>query len=93
MDNYTNKEDGAGVSPLYTNKFKEKPGVAIFKDLLYNKWRTKGATATTDKNGKGMVSGFYGDYDVTVTVKGQVVKTQMTAFHKGYENVLTITLD
>ena len=93
VDNYTNKEDGAGVSPLYTNKFKEKPGVAIFKDLLYNKWWTKGATAITDAGGMGTINGYYGDYDITVTVNGKQVKTQMAAFHKGYENVLTITLD
>lgn len=93
VNNYTNKEDGAGVSPLYTRQFQEKPGVAIFKDLLYNKWWTKGATAITDAGGMGTINGYYGDYDITVTVNGKQVKTQMAAFHKGYENVLTITLD
>lgn len=92
-DNYQNKEDGAGVSPLYTNQFKEKPGLAIFKDLLYNKWWTKGASDTTDQNGTATVNGYYGDYDITVTVGGEKVKTEMAAFHKGYENVLTITVD
>ena len=61
--------------------------------MLYNKWWTKGATAVTDENGRGTVRGFYGDYDISVTVGGKEVKTAMAAFHKGYENILTITVD
>lgn len=92
VNNYQNKEDGAGVSPLYTNSFKEKPGAAIFKDLLYNKWWTRGAKATTNASGRGTVNGYFGDYDVTVKVGGKE-KTVMAAFHKGYENVLEITVE
>ena len=46
----------------------------------------------TDKDGEGSIRGFYGDYDVTVNVGGEE-KTVSAAFHKGYENVLTITVD
>lgn len=94
---YLNKEQngerGGGVSPFFGSFFEEKPGLEIYQDLLYNKWWTRNATATTDSNGKSTVKGFYGDYDITVKVNGQTVKTDMAAFHKGYENVLKITLD
>ena len=38
---------------------------------------------------------FFGvkDSAVTVSVGGKEVKKVMAAFHKGYDNVLTITLD
>lgn len=84
---------GAGVAPLYTYWFVEKPGLKVYQDLLYNKWWTRGATTTTNQNGEGTVNGYYGDYDITVTVDGKKVKTEMAAFHKGYENILTITID
>ena len=51
--------------------------------------RKREMTKTKTKKYKG----FYGDYDVTVKVGGQVVKTEMAAFHKGYDNVLTITIN
>ena len=92
-DNPANNQNGAGVAPLYTLWFDEKPGLKIYQDLLYNKWWTRGEMTITDASGAGEVRGFYGDYDVTVTVDGREEKTVMAAFHKGYENVLTITLD
>ena len=60
--------------------------------MIYNKWWTRDAITTTDADGRGQVRGFYGDYDITVRVNGEVVKTEMAAFHRGYENELTIVL-
>lgn len=88
-----NGDNGGGVSPLFGEEVEAKPGLEVYQDLLYNKWWTKGATAVTDENGRGTVRGFYGDYDISVTVGGKEVKTAMAAFHKGYENVLTLTID
>ena len=92
-DNPANNRNGAGVSPLYTiwGSFGAKPGIAQYQDLLYNKWWTRDAKTTTDKNGVGTVNGFYGDYDVTVKANGKT-KNVMAAFHKGYENVLTVVI-
>ncbi len=81
-----------GCAPLYDVNFKEKLGLKTWQDMLYNKWWTRDAKATTGVDGKGTVRGFYGDYDITVRVNGQVVATDMAAFHKGYENVYEITL-
>ena len=61
-------------------------------DLYYNKCFTHDAKAKTDAKGEGSIRGFYGNYDVTVSHNGKT-KTVMAAFHKGYENVLEITLD
>ena len=67
------------------------PAGNVILDLYYNKWWTRNAIANTDGNGEGTVKGFYGNYDVKVEANGQS-KTVMAAFHKGYENVLEITI-
>ena len=69
-----------------------KPTLDQWEDLIYNKWWTKDAKATTDAQGKATIRGFYGDYDVTVRHNGKE-KTVMAAYHKGYENVLEITVE
>ena len=87
--------DGANFesnSPVYDKEWNLKPGGRAYVDLVYNKWWTRDAKATTDASGKAVVRGFYGDYDVTVEANGQT-KTVMVAFHKGFDNVLEITLD
>ena len=61
-------------------------------DLVYNKFWTRDAKATTDSEGKASIRGFYGDYDVTVTANGKT-KTISCAYHQGYENVLEFVLD
>ena len=92
-DLYTGATTKAGCAPLFDRQFNKKPGWYQWNDLLYNKWWTRDEHTVTDSDGKGQVRGFYGDYDVTVTVDGEEVKTEMAAFHKGYENELVITLD
>lgn len=82
-----------GPSPFYGLNYEKKLGWYQWTDLFYNKWWTRNATTVTDAEGRGQVRGFYGDYDVTVSIGGQEVKAVMAAFHKGYENELTITLD
>ncbi len=87
--------DGANFesnSPVYDKEWNLKPGGRAYVDLVYNKWWTRDAKATTDASGKAVVRGFYGDYDVTVEANGQT-KTVMVAFHKGFDNVLEITID
>ncbi len=79
-------------APLYDEKFQPKLGLNSWQDMIYNKWWTRDAKSTTGADGRGTVRGFYGDYDITVRVNGQVVATDMAAFHKGYENEYVITL-
>ncbi len=80
------------ITPLYDINWNLKPCGQIYQDLVYNKWWTKDAKATTDDSGSAKIRGFYGDYDVTVNVNGKTV-TDMVAFHKGYDNVLEIIVE
>ena len=79
-------------SAMYDMDWNLRESGKVYQDLVYNKWWTRGAKATTDKDGKASVNGFYGDYDVTVNVNGKTV-TKAVAFHKGYANVLEITVE
>ena len=64
---YWDKAFYAGESNLFYDKdFNLKPGGEIYQDLVYNKWWTRDAKATTDASGKATVRGFYGDYDITI---------------------------
>lgn len=92
-DNFTGAKTEAGCAMLYDREFNKKLGWYQWADLIYNKWWTRNAMTTTDEAGKGQVRGFYGDYDVTVIIDGKEVKTVMAAFHKGYENELTIVVE
>ena len=82
----------AAYSPIYDSNWNLKNGGKVYQDLVYNKWWTRDAKAKTDAEGKATVKGFYGDYDVTVKVGGKV-KTEMVAFHKGYDNIIEIVID
>ncbi len=78
-------------APLYDEDWNLKKGGQAYQDLVYNKWWTN-EEGTTNANGEFGLRGFYGDYDVTVEANGQS-KTVMVAFHKGYDNILEITMD
>lgn len=81
-----------GHSPMYNKDWTLKPAGLVYEDLVYNKWWTRDAKAVTDTDGKATVRGFYGDYDVTVSANGKT-KTVSCAYHKGYDNVLVVTMD
>jgi len=87
--------DGANFaeySPFYDKDWNLKLAGVQYVDLVYNKWWTRDAKATTGADGKATVRGFYGDYDITVNANGKT-KTVMAAYHKGYDNVLEITVE
>ncbi len=79
-------------SPVYDKEWNLKPSGEQMIDLIYNKWWTRDAKATTDAEGKATIRGFFGDYDVTVRHNGQE-KTVMCAFGMGYDNTLYVTMD
>ena len=82
----------ADYSPMYNNDWSLNGSGKAYHDLVYNKWWTKDAKAKTNAEGKAVINGFYGDYDVTVSAKGKT-SSKMVAFHKGYENVLEIVVE
>ena len=79
----------SGIAPIFNKDWSLKKSGIIYEDLVYNKWWTKNESDTTDKNGKASVRGFYGDYDITVSVDGKS-KTFTVPFHKGYKNEVNI---
>jgi len=82
----------AATAPIYSLDWTLKPAGKVYEDLVYNKWWTRNAKATTNDDGNAVINGFYGDYDVTVEANGKTV-TKMVSFHKGYENVLEIVIE
>ncbi|MBE7047332.1 MAG: hypothetical protein E7396_07960 [Ruminococcaceae bacterium] len=91
MWGYCDGPNASANRPFYDTEWNLKPAGLVYQDLVYNKWWTRDAKATTDKNGVATIRGFYGDYDVTVTANGKTV-TDMVAFHKGYDNELEIVI-
>lgn len=55
---------------MYRNDWSEKPNGAAWRELVLNRWQTDD-TRTAGADGRVRGRGFYGDYDVTVTVGGQ----------------------
>lgn len=51
----------------------KKRAYHTIKNLFSEKWHTV-SNATTDKNGKAKFRGFYGDYELTITVNGREFK-------------------
>ena len=79
-------------NPVFDKEWNLKPAGEQILDLMYNKFWTHDAKATTKANGEASIRGFYGDYDVTVTV-GDKTKTLSCSYHKGYDNVLEFVMD
>ena len=82
----------ASESIMFDEKWNMKKAGEMLEDLIYNKFWTRDARATTGADGMASIRGFYGDYDVTVNANGKT-KTVSCAYHKGYDNVLEIVID
>ena len=67
-----------------------KPAYLKLKDLIQNVWHTE-EDITTDAEGSARFRGFYGNYNVTVTVDGKTV-TKTIQLSKKSENEVKITL-
>lgn len=49
-----------------------KPSYYVIKNLIHNKWHTE-TNVTTDNEGKAEFKGFYGEYDVEITVGEKLI--------------------
>ncbi len=81
----------ADYGPMFDENWNLKPSGEQLVDLMYNKFWTRGELATTHADGMATINGFYGDYDVTVSVDGYE-EVKSCAFHKGYGNVMEFVL-
>ncbi len=87
------RKTNSDLDPIMMDaEYNLRPGGEQLLDIFYNKMWTHDAKAKTDAEGTGVIRGYYGNYDVTVTHNGKT-KTIMAAFHPGYENVLEIVID
>ena len=62
-----------------------KPAWFTLKNLIENVWHTQG-DYSTDADGKAQFKGFYGDYDVTITVGGKTETRTLNLYSKGKNN-------
>ena len=67
-----------------------KPAYEMIRDLTCKRWRTN-AELATDGDGNAFFRGFYGDYDVEISVGGKTV-TKEISLSKNSENVFDIVL-
>lgn len=65
-----------------------KPAFYAIKNLIEKKWHTE-TEVVADKNGKAKFKGFYGEYDIEVTVGEKTVKQTISLSSKG-SNLLNI---
>ena len=82
---------GADKYILYDKDYNPRPSLAVWQDLIYNKWWTD-ESGVTDNNGAFNVRGYYGDYDVTASANGKS-KTVTAKFYKANNNTIEIVLD
>ena len=59
-----------------------KPAYHTIKNLIEKKWHTE-EEIFTNANGKASFKGFYGKYDVEITVDGSVINKEITLMSKG----------
>ena len=59
---------------LYDNNWNETSRGAIYRDLVFNQWWTD-VVVTTDSNGKAVVRGFLGDYELQAIDENGLVKS------------------
>jgi GH35 family endo-1,4-beta-xylanase len=78
-------------APVFDAGWALKESGRQYIDLVYNKWRTR-ESGTTGADGSWSVRGYYGDYDITVSVGG-VTQTVEAHCYRGRDNTVTVTLE
>lgn len=74
---------------LYTEDWREKPNARAWKDTIYDDWWSE-FSGTTGAEGRFSARGFYGSYDVRVTLDG---KETVQAFELVPEGPETISVE
>ncbi|WP_336774442.1 fibronectin type III domain-containing protein [Paenibacillus sp. MMO-58] len=77
-------------APLFRNDWSLKPSGEAWRDLVYGEWWTD-VTGATDASGRYKTSGFFGDYEITVTYNG-VSQTFSRSFLKNGSREVTVVL-
>ena len=62
----------SGNAPIFRTDWSIKPAGVVYKNLVFNEWWTD-EESETDQNGSYSLRGFYGNYEIKVTVGGKTV--------------------
>ena len=63
---FSDQRSWVGNAPFYFSNYTEKPATAVYRDLLFNQWFTRGATGTTGSDGSVSIKVWQGIHNVTV---------------------------
>ena len=77
--------------PLYREDWTPKPGLDVYKKLVFGDWWTRGELLT-DTRGVASLRAFFGDYEVTVEVPGKAPVTQKVGFRKASAEPIVLTV-
>ncbi|WP_207586542.1 endo-1,4-beta-xylanase [Halomontanus rarus] len=72
-------------APLFESDWSEKPSYDVYTGLVFDEWWTE-ETGSTDEDGRVSISGFRGEYEVTVTAAG-LERTETVALSEGGRTV------
>lgn len=75
-------------SPMLSWQYNDKEGVKHWEDLVLGEWKTK-TGGVTDEEGKCVMRGHRGDYNITVSVNGKTVSDTLKVTDTG-ENTVTV---
>ena len=78
-------------APIFNADWTLKESGKQFIDLVYNHWFTQ-ESGVTNIDGKYNTRGYYGDYDISVTVNKKV-KVVKASFYKGQKDTILITVE
>ncbi|MGN0179901.1 MAG: endo-1,4-beta-xylanase [Monoglobaceae bacterium] len=78
-----------GNAPLYFSSYAPKPALKEWNKYVWGEWFTQ-EKAETGADGKAVIRGHRGDYDITVTVNGKSAKTQLQLTKDGENKVCAV---
>ncbi|MDF2923488.1 MAG: Beta,4-xylanase [Paenibacillaceae bacterium] len=78
-------------APILNADWTLKASGEQYLDLVYNKWWTD-ESGVTESDGTYSTRGFYGDYDITVTVNGKATTVESQVY-KGQSSTIEIVLE
>lgn len=65
-----------------SRRISKKPAYDTIKNLIKNKWHTE-TESVTNSNGKASFKGFYGEYDLEITLDGKTISKTINLSKNG----------
>jgi GH35 family endo-1,4-beta-xylanase len=90
MWDFWDSDHWGGCAPLFRADWSEKPGLAVWRSLVFDRWWTRRAGATTDEEGACTLRVFAGDYDVALTRAGATAHATIRVGRESTAHVLRL---